>query len=317
VNGGSVGVSVFFALSGFLITSLLVEERQGAGDISFRRFYERRARRLLPALIVYLAFWVALSALGIGPYRSTPAEVIAALFYFMNWVIASGVPVSHPMGITWSLSVEEQFYLLWPVVFLLAARRPRGPRLVAAAGVVSAVALRFESWDGPGSGGPIYYRTDTRMDTLLVGCLVALLVHQGHLLSSRRARTPMSAALLVALLVIHNDVLRYVLEPLLVAVATCGLIVAALAREQRWLSWSPLRWFGKRSYALYLWHYPLVVMAWSTVDVLPMWVAIVLALVAAEASWWLVERRFLRPRSGRATPPGLSTLKSVEPPALA
>jgi peptidoglycan/LPS O-acetylase OafA/YrhL len=95
-TAGAVGVTVFFALSGFLITSLLVEERRDSGGVSMRRFYQRRARRLLPALFVYLAFWAVLSALSVGPYVIWPGEIVAAVFYCMNWIMAAGVPVSHP-----------------------------------------------------------------------------------------------------------------------------------------------------------------------------------------------------------------------------
>lgn len=293
VNGGSVGVTVFFGLSGFLITCLLIEEQRRTGVISLRRFYARRARRLLPALVVYLTCWVALSNFGVGPFRITLPEVLAALLYFMNWVMAAHLPVSHPMAITWSLSVEEQFYLFWPLTFLLARRWPRLPLTGAALGVVYSVAMRIACSTDAADFTSIYYRTDTRMDSLLVGCIAAMTVYRARGLAHWWPRVaPASLVLLIALLVVPSDPLRYLGEPLLVAIATCCLIASALAGGSRWLTWAPLRWFGKRSYALYLWHYPLVVLAWSGLRLIPVWLALACALLAAEASWWLVERPF-------------------------
>jgi peptidoglycan/LPS O-acetylase OafA/YrhL len=317
VNGGSVGVTVFFALSGFLITSLLIEEQRGTGTFSPRRFYERRARRLLPALAVYLACWIAFSIFAVGPYRVAPGEVLAAMFYFMNWVLAAGIPVSHPMAITWSLSVEEQFYLLWPLTFIFARRWPRAPWVAAALGIVVAVGLRIVSWSGPSSGGSIYYRTDTRMDSILIGCLLALLVYLVGPPNRVRVLAPMCLAAIAVLLAWHVPYAKYVVVPGVVALATCGLILATITGHLRWLEWTPLRWFGKRSYALYLWHYPLVVMAWPGIGVLPMWLAIVLALTAAELSWWLVERPFRRPSAKPGQARAKPSPEGVEPPVVA
>lgn len=304
-DGGGAGVTVFFALSGFLISSLLLEELRETGRISSGRFYGRRARRLLPALIVYLTFWTVMSVLEIGPYHVAVGEVVAALFYFMNWVMAHGISVSHPMGITWSLSVEEQFYLLWPLTFLLARRWPRAPFTVAALGVAYAVTMRIASWGGPAEGS-IYYRTDTRLDSLMVGCLLAVLVHHRGTRGGLAGLGPVCVAVLIVLFVARGDLLRLVYEPLLAAVATCGLIASALVREPRWLTVPPLRWFGKRSYALYLWHYPLVVLAWSEVHIIPMWLAVGLAVLAAELSWWLIERPFTERRARQAKKMGAS-----------
>lgn len=295
-NGGSVGVTVFFALSGFLITSLLVEESATTGKVSMRRFYARRARRLLPALAVYLTAWSGLAVAGWHEFVITPAEVVAAALYFMNWVMAfSGA--SDPTAITWSLSIEEQFYLFWPLLLLAARGRRYGPEVAAGFGVVFAVAMRVHLWSVPGSARLIYYRTDTHMDSLLLGCLLALAVHRFGTSRLRGGLGWVGVAAILVLLVDQSDWLRYVAEPLIAAAGACALIASILVGGSRWLEATPLRWLGRRSYALYLWHYPLTMLANDRHDVIPMWLAVALSFAAAEASWWLVERPFRRRRS--------------------
>lgn len=299
VNGGSVGVTVFFALSGFLITSLLIEERASTGRLSLRRFYIRRGRRLLPALIAYLTFWTVLAVAGWSAYQVKPGEVIAALFYFSNWVMAVGGGLWQPYGITWSLAIEEQFYLLWPLTFLLARRWPRLPLVTAAAGVVVAVVLRLVLWDNGKGAWEVYYRSDTRMDSLLIGCLVALVVHR----TGARGVDPrvgwIGVGGLGVLLAWQSDAVKYLAEPFAASVAACTIIMSVLVGGSHWLEWSPLRWLGQRSYALYLWHYPILAMVWA--DMLPLWAGLVLSFVAAELSWWLIERPFRRTRQPVAT----------------
>lgn len=302
-NGGSVGVTVFFALSGFLITSLLIEERQRTGRVSFRGFYARRARRLLPALIAYLAFWCLAWAFGWSPFYMLPGEVFAALFYVANWAMALGGGMSYPTGITWSLSIEEQFYVLWPLVLLLTRRWPRLQLLLAGAGVVAAVAWRLAMWHGPGSWWPIYYRTEGHVDSLLVGCLLALVVHRWP--SVLRRTSPRlgwaGLAVLAAVMLEQGDMIKYLWEPFLAAVASCALIASVLVGGSRWLKLAPLRWLGRRSYALYLWHYPISVLSGPDFRWFPVWVGLVLSLFIAEVSWWLVELPVQRWGSGGAS----------------
>jgi peptidoglycan/LPS O-acetylase OafA/YrhL len=300
-NSGAGGVTVFFALSGFLITALLLDERDASdGRISLTAFYGRRVRRLLPALAVFVAFWTIASATGVSPLGVSFRDVAGVLFYVTNWLMALGATIGHPMAITWSLAVEEQFYLLWPLVFLGARRWPRLPATVAVLAIIYSVSMRMASWNG-GNDLLLYHRTDTRMDSLLLGCLLALAVKQVGRVADVWARLQWLAwVVLVAGVVTPGWWMQIVGVPFIAAAATCLLIAAVLAGGGGWLEHPVLRWFGRRSYAIYLWHYPLFVLSWAEYGRLPVWVVPFLALAAAEASWWLVERPFSR-RSARGS----------------
>lgn len=299
VNGGTVGVTVFFALSGFLITSLLLDERGRTGSVSFRRFYGRRARRLLPALVVYLAFWTTAGALGWSPFRVQAAEVASTLLYFANWVIAAFGGMSYPTAITWSLSVEEQFYVLWPLTFLLARRWPRAQVAIAASGIVAGGIFRLLAWHGPTSWMQVYYPSQMHMDAILLGCLLALTVHRYP--TALRRVSPrvgwLGIGLLTFLLVVQSETLKWLADPLLASAGCCLLIASVLLSGSRWLEVAPLRWLGRRSYALYLWHYPITVLAGPGYHWFPQWAGIALSLALAEVSWWVVERPFQRRRT--------------------
>jgi peptidoglycan/LPS O-acetylase OafA/YrhL len=284
------GVNLFFALSGFLITALLLDEVERSGRVSMAAFYVRRARRLLPALVAYLAF--AIAVVGVGP-------TVPVLLYVENWVmVLHGAPA--PTAIAWSLSIEEQFYLVWPWVIILGIRWARLPWVVATAGVLFAFGLRLLLWDGGAGQWRIYYGSDTRMDVLLLGCLLAMSVKRWG--TPDRLRWLLWPGLItMAACCVAPVWWSTLLDPFVVGVGTSAVIGGALAGSGRWLSWSVLRWFGRRSYALYLWHYVLVTDAER--GLMPMWVAIALALALAEVSWRLVERPFLARSSGpRADP---------------
>jgi peptidoglycan/LPS O-acetylase OafA/YrhL/lysophospholipase L1-like esterase len=290
MQGGFFGVDLFFVLSGFLITSLLLEEQRRAGSIGLGGFWSRRIRRLLPALLLLIA-GVAVYAWLVSTPEARPGvrnDVFATLGYVANWHFiaeqtnyfaqaASPSPLAH----TWSLAIEEQFYLVWPLLVLLLGRgRGRLVRvgLLALAGwaaSATAMALLFHPGANPSRE---YYGTDTRSQVLMAGALTAVLVaafrrraEEGHGLPGRRSFTAAAlagAAVLGAGGVGAGFVLGRGSSPwvyrggMSAVAAAAALVVAATALAPRSLlprvlSFPPLRAVGLVSYGLYLYHWPL------------------------------------------------------------
>jgi peptidoglycan/LPS O-acetylase OafA/YrhL len=255
-GGGAAGVTVFFVLSGFLITELLLEERERTGRISLPRFYERRARRLLPAMLASLAVIVALSTV-LGAWWFRWSVLPPVLLYVSNWVDPSTLTVS--VLHMWSLAVEEQFYLVWPVVIMIVARH--GRRLVlllAVAGVVLSVLIRLRLIMSGSSLPRIYGGTDSNAFALMLGA--ALAAWQGS--RPQRARPGMllvvaSAALAVP--IVGWPFAQAVVFGPVFAAGVGGLLVLAATgrRAPRLLGAPALRWFGVHAYGLYLIHGPL------------------------------------------------------------
>jgi len=219
LGGGFLGVDLFFVLSGFLITGLLVEEWDRYQEISLAGFYTRRMRRLFPALVLTLVgvgvLYLALPGVnhGIG-YWPTVASVAA---YSSNWLAAFGSHGSWAslgmLGHTWSLAIEEQFYLVWPIVVLVLLRRrwPAGPIIIALlAGAAASEALRWLVWMDSYSIGA-YTRTDTHADGLLLGCALGLLLRHERagrlhrLLSADATLTAAALVIGVAVVRLHLD----------------------------------------------------------------------------------------------------------------
>jgi len=180
VINGSLGVMMFFVLSGFLITWILLQESERSGTVSLKRFYRRRSLRLFPALIVFTAAALLVPLLRGNEPQWVPA--LASMLYISNYFFALHHHGESDFGHTWSLSIEEQFYLLWPVLFLLGKNNLRrlAGILFAVVGAVwlyrAALFLFF------GVRTEYLYRAfETRMDHLAVGCLLAVVLHRGYL----------------------------------------------------------------------------------------------------------------------------------------
>ncbi len=289
--GGYLGVEVFFVVSGYLITSLLLGERRETGRVSLREFYLRRARRLLPALFTLLAVVIAYALLflpdAIGTLRS---DALAALTYTSNWwqmiahrsyIAEAGRPelLKH----LWSLAIEEQYYLAWPFVLLLGLRKLGRRRMLVAMLAVALVSTLLLALTAHGSVDDAYYATYTRLSGLLLGSAFAFWFAPyrirgvpGH--GVRAALDLAGASGLVVLLgafgVLHPFGIHGFSFPtshtdnlavfhggfLLVDLATILVIAAAVHPSSdvgRALGWKPLQWIGVRSYSLYLWHYPI------------------------------------------------------------
>ena len=289
--GGFLGVEVFFVVSGYLITSLLLSERRETGRVSLRQFYIRRARRLLPALFTLLAVVVAFALFflpdAIGALRS---DALAALTYTSNWwqiaahrsyIAEAGRPelLKH----LWSLAIEEQYYLAWPFVLLVGLRRLGRRRMLGAIFATVAVSTVLLAVLANGSVNGAYYATYTRLSGLLLGSAFAFFFApyriRGHPGPGVRVALDAAGALGLAVLLESFGVLRFFgLDGfsfptshtdnlavfrggfLLVDIATLLVIAAAVHPASdvgRALGCRPLRWIGLRSYSLYLWHYPI------------------------------------------------------------
>lgn len=331
-TGGFVGVDVFFVVSGFLITSLLLDE-SSKGSVSLARFWARRARRLLPASALVLLVTAVAAQFMLEPTRlaGLAGDVVSAStfsanvrFTFTNGDYLSGLSLPSPLLHFWSLAVEEQFYLLWPL--LLAAltrfRRFRGVLAVSAT-LLFAVSL-FWSWKlTPASPAAAYFLLPTRAWELLAGALLALIGSRVLALPAA-LRGVLGWAGLVVLGVVSwsfgEETVFPGLAALLPVLATLALLMSGpLAGPGRLLSLRPFQWAGSRSYAIYLWHWPLLVLLEAYSGPLPVaqrLLVLGLSLVVAEISFRLLEQplrtsRWLAASNKRSLTTGLAMSVSV------
>lgn len=340
LTGGFLGVDLFFVLSGFLITSLLLLEREGTGRVDLAAFWGRRFRRLLPALLVVLVAVVAYGAIEMSPagLADLRRDALGTLFYVANWVAIdagsdywAAYAEPSPLEHTWSLAIEEQFYVLWPLVVagtLLVARGRRwalgavtGGLIVAS---VTALVLAYE----PGGGtNRAYYGTDTRLAAILYGAVAALLLAGRRRAPSEPAERALAGAALPALAVLAvawvtaagTDPWLYRWGFPLLGVSAAVLIAAVTGPRalglRRVLETAPLTHLGTISYGLYLWHWPVYVVLDEDRTGLDGWaltaVRLAVSLGVAELSLRLVERPVRQGRLGRRAAPAMALAFAV------
>lgn len=322
--GGLLGVGVFFTLSGYLITDLLLAHIRNHGRIRFGEFYFRRAKRLLPALYLMLALVLFYITIFQGNLLSSlRGDVIAAVFYVSNWwYIYHHVSYFHsfipsPFTNLWSLAVEEQFYLIWPVFLILFAKFVKAPyaKVIVTLALAAASAVAMGMLYHPGTvPNLVYYGTDTRAFALLMGAALAFVWPSANLPNIHPAIRDgihllgfAGLGLFIWMVLYTNEYQTFMYRGGMVLLAFGTMfLVQALTMPTSPLSVilgvKPLRWLGVRSYAIYLWHYPIIVLSTGLLTRLHnepvVYDLIVIAgsVVIASLSWHFVENPIRRLR---------------------
>jgi peptidoglycan/LPS O-acetylase OafA/YrhL len=309
--GGYLGVDLFFVLSGYLITSVILREIEMTGRFDVLAFYARRSLRLFPALLL-VCVALALAAPFLSNTRQIVADEIATLGYIANWTRAFGSGSPMYLGHAWSLAIEEQFYLIWPALLLVALsfRRKIAPVWVAVALAASVAVWRgYLAFNGA-VPDRLYNGTDTRLDGLFIGCALALFLSADGVKSYYPRQVPRAAR--VAALLVFAALIAFMpwnTKPAFVAgyiaASLCAaVIIFCCVSEQdsglrRIMRIPALVYVGKISYSLYLWHYPIFLIIWlhwGQSDRRIAWASIPLAFAFSALTYHSVEARCRRVR---------------------
>jgi peptidoglycan/LPS O-acetylase OafA/YrhL len=291
--GGLIGVDIFFVLSGFLITSILLRELRATGDISLSNFYWRRFLRLSPALGILIAFEIIRSAFCPHPAEILEATLVGAA-YLQNWNNVFAFAPGDYMGHTWSLATEEQFYFLWPLALPLIFKRR--PLAWIGAAIAMMIVSRELAYHFGLTRAAFDFSPGLRPIGLLIGCAFAFLPIHSWRLPAPTGPLLMLAIAVVALIEEH----AYVSAPVMASLIAAGLIVylqrpSALATA---LSWEPVVYIGKISYGLFLYHVPIFYLGEKFKPATPFHLyasgLIVMTFVVASLSYEFVEKPFLR-----------------------
>ncbi len=336
--GGFLGVDLFFVLSGFLITNRLLRDSADFGARQLRDFYYGRVLRIAPALAEMILLFGAMHLAY--PLKATlfRENVLSSVFLVSNWALASQRPYPDYILHTWSLSIEEQYYLIWPLIIFVTLRAARGERALAwVAGLATAAlwGVRFLLALNPAIRPyRLYFGTDTRIPSILMGCLIAVLLRDRQFRAALQRR-PRRAAVIagIALAAVIGCVARFdwcdrpmYYWGLSLFSSACAVIVVYFvtfgqSAAGRALTWRPLIWMGKRSYGLYLFHYPIFRWVLGVLNVKTGWKMLLFCgpptLVLATLSWRYIEEPFMRLRYrrniGSGTPDPIRTASAASP----
>jgi peptidoglycan/LPS O-acetylase OafA/YrhL len=315
LEGGFLGVDLFFVLSGFLITTLLYVEWEETGAIRLGAFYGRRALRLFPGLVACLLVGLlAVHLVGDADLversrtgaLSAATGALSAAFYVANWMRAThGNDALGVFNHTWSLSVEEQFYILWPVLLwtlLRSGRTSRHITTILTLALVLSIVWRLMLWGEGASFARLYNGSDAHADPLLLGCLLAIWRRNHSARPTTLMVTVAAVALCAAVVLARPDASYMYLGVLTLLALACAVLIAAVDQpvsggRLAWLlSLPPLAVIGRLSYSLYLWHYPVdhLIRRTALNKVWQLLLDIALSFLLAFLSYTYVERPFLR-----------------------
>ncbi|MEC0684700.1 acyltransferase family protein [Bacillus haynesii] len=319
-DGGFIGVDIFFVLSGYLITSIILPAYGNDISLTFRDFWVRRIRRLLPAatlMIFATVIWVALFNREL--MHTVRGDAISSLLYVSNWWFifhdlsyfdSFGSP--SPLKNLWSLAIEEQFYFIWPIILLLGIyilkKRERLAAAVVLCALCSAIWMSILYVPG-GDPSRVYYGTDTRAFELLIGCALALVWPMKRLSGNRLPNslkhalhgTELAAfALLMVCIYFVDEFSPFLYHGgMLLISIIAAILIACVSHPSSFLGFAlsvkPLRWIGKRSYGIYLWHYPVIVLSTPVQEIgNPVYwhvaIKVAVTFILAELSYRFIEK---------------------------
>ncbi|MBC1708953.1 acetyltransferase [Listeria welshimeri] len=290
-KGGFIGVDIFFVLSGYLITNILLTQWEKNQTLQLKQFWLRRFRRLIPAAYVMIVVVVIFSVLFHSEIlKNLRGDAIASFFYVSNWWFifhnvsyfdSFGMP--SPLKNLWSLAIEEQFYLIWPVFLLVFLRWVKNPKLllkiVIGLGLLSVIWMTILYVPGT-DPSRVYYGTDTRLFDLLSGCALAFVWPFNRLSPNipKRSKAALNIAGTISILffflitALVSEYQPFLYRGGLLFVAIMGVVmIATIAHPASYLSkifsFKPLRWIGTRSYGIYLWHYPIITLTTPVLEI--------------------------------------------------